>query len=71
MGTSHSAGNGCFWGRQKDFVDVEKKDLGRSEEAVSAVVGYAGGRQSGPDGRICYYYGPGKPEHCTTVPTAY
>lgn len=52
-------GNGCFWGRQKDFVDVEKKDLGRSAEAVSAVVGYAGGRHSGPDGKICYYYGPG------------
>jgi len=27
-------GNGCFWGRQKDFVDVEK---------ISAITGYAGG----------------------------
>lgn len=52
-------GNGCFWGRQKDFVDVERNYLKRSPDAVSAVVGYAGGRQTGPDGRICYYYGPG------------
>lgn len=51
-------GNGCFWGRQKDFVDVEKT-LGRTPDKVSAVVGYAGGRQTGPDGRVCYYYGPG------------
>mmetsp|Transcript_19264 Transcript_19264/g.58164 ORF Transcript_19264/g.58164 Transcript_19264/m.58164 type:complete len:324 (-) Transcript_19264:298-1269(-) len=52
-------GNGCFWGRQKDFVDVERESLKRAPEQVSAVVGYAGGRQTGPDGRICYYYGPG------------
>jgi hypothetical protein len=50
-------GNGCFWGRQKDFVDAEKR-LGRAPEEVSAVVGYAGGRQTGPDGRVCYVYGP-------------
>ena len=36
-------GNGCFWGRQKDFVDTEKK-LGRRPEEISAVAGYAGGR---------------------------
>lgn len=54
-------GNGCFWGRQKDFVDVERESLKRAPEQVSAVVGYAGGRQTGPDGRICYYYGPGAP----------
>lgn len=43
--------NGCFWGRQKDFVDVEKS-LGRSGEKVSAVVGYAGGRKTGEPQRI-------------------
>lgn len=35
-------GNGCFWGRQKDFVDVEKA-LGREGGKISAITGYAGG----------------------------
>eukprot|EP00879_Flechtneria_rotunda_P005275 GHRR01005561.1.p1 GENE.GHRR01005561.1~~GHRR01005561.1.p1 ORF type:complete len:301 (+),score=93.10 GHRR01005561.1:176-1078(+) len=49
-------GNGCFWGRQKDFVDTEKA-LGRTNPAaISALVGYAGGKQAGPDGKVCYYY---------------
>jgi hypothetical protein len=39
-------GNGCFWGRQKDFVDAEKS-LGRSPDQISSVVGYAGGRAQG------------------------
>jgi hypothetical protein len=47
-------GNGCFWGRQYDMVNTEKA-LGRTPEAMSAVVGYAGGRVAGPDGRVCYY----------------
>jgi len=47
-------GNGCFWGRQKDFVDTEQA-LGRG--AVSAVVGYAGGEGgAGSAGKVCYYY---------------
>ena len=37
-------GNGCFWGRQKDFTDVEKR-MGRKPEELSAIVGYAGGRK--------------------------
>ena len=39
-------GNGCFWGRQKDFIDAEKA-MGRSKQDLSAIVGYAGGRQKG------------------------
>ena len=39
-------GNGCFWGRQKDYIDAEKS-MGRSKSDLSAVVGYAGGRQKG------------------------
>eukprot|EP00198_Chlamydomonas_reinhardtii_P012005 XP_001701342.1 predicted protein [Chlamydomonas reinhardtii] len=31
-------GNGCFWGRQKDFVEVERQKLGRtSPEQLTAV----------------------------------
>lgn len=37
---------GCFWGRQKDFVDAEIA-LGRSVSDVTAIVGYAGGRKTG------------------------
>uniref|UniRef100_A0A383W0J3 peptide-methionine (S)-S-oxide reductase n=1 Tax=Tetradesmus obliquus TaxID=3088 RepID=A0A383W0J3_TETOB len=49
-------GNGCFWGRQKDFVDTELR-LGRTSPAdISALVGYAGGKATGPDGKVCYYY---------------
>jgi len=48
-------GNGCFWGRQKDFVDTEKK-MGRVPESITSIVGYAGGPKAGPDGSVCYYY---------------
>lgn len=37
-------GNGCFWGRQKDFVDKEKA-LGRDGSSISAITGYAGGQR--------------------------
>ena len=43
-------GNGCFWGRQKDFVDVEKA-LGREGGKISAITGYAGGAKGA--GNIC------------------
>eukprot|EP00798_Chlamydomonas_sp_ICE-L_P015637 gene15637-21746_t len=50
-------GNGCFWGRQKAFVDTEKA-LGRvNPDEISSVVGYAGGTQAGPGNKVCYYYG--------------
>lgn len=50
-------GNGCFWGRQYDFVKAEE-DMGRTGKDISAVVGYAGGRQSSPSNKVCYYYTP-------------
>ncbi|PRW05953.1 Peptide methionine sulfoxide reductase [Chlorella sorokiniana] len=51
-------GNGCFWGRQYDFIQTEKA-LGRDASSMSAVVGYAGGRTpSQADGKVCYYSGP-------------
>jgi peptide methionine sulfoxide reductase MsrA len=46
-------GNGCFWGRQKDFVDTEMK-LGREMSTATAVVGYAGGKENSKN--VCYYY---------------
>lgn len=42
----------CCRGRQKDFVDVERA-MGRTDPAaISALVGYAGGTQVGPDGKV-------------------
>mmetsp|Transcript_10091 Transcript_10091/g.17331 ORF Transcript_10091/g.17331 Transcript_10091/m.17331 type:complete len:254 (-) Transcript_10091:810-1571(-) len=49
-------GNGCFWGRQKDFVDMERQDLGRSDEEVTAITGYAGGHTA-RGLPVCYYSG--------------
>lgn len=46
-------GNGCFWGRQKDFVDTEMQ-LGREMSTSTAVVGYAGGQENSKN--VCYYY---------------
>jgi hypothetical protein len=46
-------GSGCFWGRQKDFVDVEEITLGRSDHEVTALVGYAGGPV--PKGALDYF----------------
>ena len=46
-------GNGCFWGRQKDYVDTEQK-LGRTPDQSTALVGYAGGRENSKP--TCYYY---------------
>ena len=51
-------GNGCFWGRQHEFVQTERTRLGRSDDEVSSLVGYAGGFSAkGKDGKVCYYYG--------------
>eukprot|EP00199_Chlamydomonas_sp_CCMP681_P006926 CAMPEP_0119107442 /NCGR_PEP_ID=MMETSP1180-20130426/10152_1 /TAXON_ID=3052 ORGANISM="Chlamydomonas cf sp, Strain CCMP681" /NCGR_SAMPLE_ID=MMETSP1180 /ASSEMBLY_ACC=CAM_ASM_000741 /LENGTH=283 /DNA_ID=CAMNT_0007092929 /DNA_START=115 /DNA_END=966 /DNA_ORIENTATION=+ len=48
-------GNGCFWGRQYDYVQTELS-MGREEQQLSAVAGYAGGRAVGPDGKVCYVF---------------
>ena len=51
-------GNGCFWGRQHEFVQTERTQLGRTDDEVSSLVGYAGGFSTkGKDGKVCYYYG--------------
>jgi peptide methionine sulfoxide reductase MsrA len=54
-------GNGCFWGRQHEFVQTERDVLGRSNDEVTSLVGYAGGGVSATDpnarGKVCYYYG--------------
>lgn len=48
-------GNGCFWARQKSFVDVERETLGRS--LPSSLVGYAGGKTPEVGQSVCYQGG--------------
>ena len=52
-------GNGCFWGRQYDFINAEQA-LGRAPGDLSAVVGYAAGAIPSPSNKVCYYYTPDK-----------
>jgi len=49
-------GNGCFWGRQHEFVEAERR-LGRNDDTITSLVGYAGGAGGDSDGKVCYYYG--------------
>lgn len=46
-------GNGCFWERQKAYVDIELNSFRRPGANVSALVGYAGGS---PADRVCYHH---------------
>lgn len=49
-------GSGCFWGRQHDLVtQFERAILNRSDAAVTATGGYAGGRPAPGGDDLCYY----------------
>ena len=54
---------GCFWHVQHEFVDAERSLLGRGDDQLTALAGYAGGKQTGKDtnrpgnkeGIVCYH----------------
>jgi peptide methionine sulfoxide reductase MsrA len=48
-------GCGCFWHVQHEFVEAERKILGRSDEEITARAGYAGGKAGSLDGKVCYH----------------
>mmetsp|Transcript_41672 Transcript_41672/g.61171 ORF Transcript_41672/g.61171 Transcript_41672/m.61171 type:complete len:317 (+) Transcript_41672:48-998(+) len=48
-------GCGCFWHVQHEFVEAEKKILGRTDEQLTARAGYAGGKAGALDGKVCYH----------------
>jgi len=53
-------GCGCFWHVQHEFVEAERRILGRSDSELTARSGYAGGKAggTGPDGqKVCYHNG--------------
>ena len=57
-------GCGCFWHVQHEFVEAEKKILGRSDDQLTARAGYAGGKLGrGEDGKVCYHNGRGASDY--------
>lgn len=48
-------GCGCFWHVQHEFVEAEKRILGRSDSALTARAGYAGGNAGAKNGKVCYH----------------
>jgi len=48
-------GAGCFWHIQHEFIDQEKRSLGRDGLRLTSLTGYAGGKSIGEKGRVCYH----------------
>lgn len=48
-------GVGCFWHIQHEFVAAERELLGRDDHQLTAAAGYAGGKATGSQGRVCYH----------------
>lgn len=49
-------GAGCFWHVQHEFVLAERNLLGRKDNELTSLTGYAGGRgKSDKEGRVCYH----------------
>lgn len=49
-------GCGCFWHVQHEFVEAERKILGRKDDGITARAGYAGGiAGAGEGGKVCYH----------------
>ena len=48
-------GCGCFWHVQHEFVEAERKLLGRTDDQITSRAGYAGGKGGAIDGKVCYH----------------
>lgn len=48
-------GTGCFWHVQHEFVEAEKKILGRSDDELTSRAAYAGGKAGAVNGKVCYH----------------
>ena len=48
-------GCGCFWHVQHEFVEAERKILGRKDSQLTALSGYAGGNAGAKNGKVCYH----------------
>jgi len=59
-------GEGCFWERQWPYANIELDPQGpfnRTNETVSSRVGYAGSKEAGPDGLVCYHSSDGASDY--------
>jgi len=51
-------GCGCFWHVQHEFVEAERRILGRTNDmTLTSRAGYAGGKAGAKDGKVCYHNG--------------
>jgi len=48
-------GAGCFWHVQHEFALAEKQLLGRKDNELTSLTGYAGGTKTDAEGRVCYH----------------
>jgi peptide methionine sulfoxide reductase MsrA len=48
-------GTGCFWHIQHEFVQSERQRLNRPYNQISSRAGYAGGKATDKEGRVCYH----------------
>jgi len=48
-------GCGCFWHVQHEFIEAERKILGRKDLELTAYAGYAGGNAGAENGKVCYH----------------
>lgn len=48
-------GAGCFWHVQHEFISAERNLLGRKDNEMTSLTGYAGGMKTGSEGRVCYH----------------
>lgn len=48
-------GCGCYWHVQHEFVEAERRILGRKSNQITSRTGYAGGNAGMRDGKVCYH----------------
>lgn len=48
-------GVGCFWHIQHEFIQAERDLLGRNDHELTSAAGYAGGKSTDKEGRVCYH----------------
>ena len=44
-----------FWHVQHEFVEAERRILGRKDSELTSLVGYAGGKAGAKNGKVCYH----------------